>query len=51
MIKFTIPLTVNANYGLNKIYSGQHWRKRQATAEEIHTLTRIHMKLQKCKFI
>lgn len=47
MIKFTIPLKVNSQYGLNKIYSGQHWRKRQETADEIHTLTRIHMKLQK----
>lgn len=47
MIKFTIPLKVNSQYGLNKIYSGQHWRKRQTTADEIHTLVRIHMKLQK----
>lgn len=47
MIKFTIPLKVNSNYGLNKIYSGIHWRKRQQTADEIHTLVQIHMKLQK----
>ena len=41
MIKFTIPLKVNSQYGLNKIYSGQHWRKRQETADEIHTLQKL----------
>ena len=46
MIKFTIPLKVNSNYGMNKIYAGRHWTKRNADSEEIYTLVRIHMKLQ-----
>lgn len=38
MIKFTIPLKVNAEYGLNKVYAGVHWSKRKKQAEEIHEL-------------
>jgi hypothetical protein len=47
MIKFTIPLKVNSNLGMNKIYAGKHWTKRNADSKEIHDITRIHMKLQK----
>jgi Holliday junction resolvase RusA-like endonuclease len=38
LIRFTIDLKVNANYGLNKIYAGVHWTKRKKQAEEIHEL-------------
>ena len=34
MIRFTIPLKVNAEYGLNKVYAGVHWSKRKKQAEE-----------------
>ena len=47
MIKFTIPLKVNAEYGLNKVYAGVHWSKRKKQAEEIHELVFYSMKEQK----
>lgn len=36
---FTIPLEVNSRLGLNSLYAGVHWSKRQRQAEEIHALT------------
>jgi len=47
LIKFTIPLKVNAEYGLNKVYAGVHWSKRKKQAEEIHELVYYSMKEQK----
>ena len=38
MIKFSIPVKVNGNLGLNKIYAGVHWSKRAKDAEYIHML-------------
>ncbi|MDW5300738.1 MAG: hypothetical protein SA378_11490 [Sedimentibacter sp.] len=46
MIKFTVDLKVNGNYGMNKIYSGKHWSKRNADAEEIHDLVYYSMMQQ-----
>ena len=46
MIRFIIDLKVNAQYGLNKIYSGKHWTKRKADAEEIHELVYYSMMQQ-----
>jgi len=46
MIRFTIPLKVNAEYGLNKVYAGVHWSKRKKQAEEIHELVYYSMMQQ-----
>ena len=46
MTKFTIPLKVNSQYGLNKIYAGTHWSKRNKQAEEIHELVYYSMMQQ-----
>jgi hypothetical protein len=46
LIRFTIPLKVNAEYGLNKVYAGVHWSKRKAQAEEIHELVYYSMMQQ-----
>lgn len=35
MIKFTIPINKPGEYGLNKIYAGIHWTKRQKQGKEI----------------
>lgn len=47
MISFIIPLKVNSEYGLNKIYVGVHWAKRNKTAEEIHDLVQMSMMAQR----
>ena len=36
-----IPLKVDGRLGLNKQYSGKHWSKRSAEADEVHFLTRL----------
>ena len=46
MIKFTVPLKVNGQYGMNKIYAGIHWTKRQKQAKEIHELMYYSMMAQ-----
>ncbi len=46
MIKFTIPLKVDGKYGLNEIYKGIHWAKRQKQAKEIHELMYYSMLTQ-----
>ena len=35
-----IPLKVDSRLGLNKQYSGKHWSKRNAEADEVHFLTK-----------
>ena len=40
---------MNGNYGLNKIYAGQHWSKRRKTAEEIHQLVACELLRQNVK--
>jgi len=47
LISFIIPLKVNSKYGLNKIYAGVHWAKRNKTAEEIHDLVQMSMMAQR----
>lgn len=47
MISFIVPLKVNSEYGLNKIYAGVHWAKRNKTAEEIHDLVQMSMMAQR----
>lgn len=42
-ISFIVPLKVNSRLGLNQIYSGGHWSKREKLAKEIHMLTRQAM--------
>jgi hypothetical protein len=54
MVSFIVPLKVNAQYGLNKIYSGTHWNNRKKVAEEIHELVFYSLKQQKiprCLFV
>lgn len=46
MIRFIIDLKVNAQYGLNKVYAGVHWSKRNKQAEEIHELVYYSMMQQ-----
>jgi Holliday junction resolvase RusA-like endonuclease len=46
LIRFTIDLKVNADYGLNKIYAGVHWTKRKKQSEEIHELVYYSMMQQ-----
>jgi hypothetical protein len=46
-VRFVVPLKVNAQYGLNKIYSGKHWSNRKKIAEEIHELVFYSLKQQK----
>ena len=46
MIKFTIPLKITGEYGMNKIYAGVHWTKRQKQAKEIHKLMYCSMLAQ-----
>lgn len=46
MIKFTVPLKVTGEYGMNKIYAGIHWKKRQQQAKEIHELMYYSMMAQ-----
>lgn len=46
MIRFTIDLKVNGQYGLNKVYAGVHWSKRNKQAEEIHDLVYYSMMQQ-----
>lgn len=46
MIKFTVPLKVDGKYGMNEIYKGIHWTKRNKTAEEIHELVYYSMMQQ-----
>lgn len=43
MTRFTIPLKVDSRLGLNQIYAGSHWSKRDKLAREIHTLTKQAM--------
>jgi len=46
LIKFTVPLKVTGEYGMNKIYAGIHWAKRQKQAKEIHELMHYSMMAQ-----
>lgn len=50
MIRFKIDLTLKGQtakrLGLNSIYTGKHWTKRQEDAELIHQLTIIAMRAQ-----
>lgn len=36
MIQFTIPIEMNSNWSLNKIYSGKHWSTRKRDADAVH---------------
>lgn len=47
MIRIEIPLKVDKKYGMNAIYAGIHWTKRQAQAKEIHELMYYSMLAQK----
>jgi len=47
LVRFILPLKVNAQYGLNKIYSGVHWNSRKKIAEEIHELVFYSLKQQR----
>jgi Holliday junction resolvase RusA-like endonuclease len=54
-MKFTIPYPENKteqtawnkNYGMNAIYSGKHWTKRNADKEFWHDLVQTYLKQQK----
>jgi len=46
LIKFTVPLKITGEYGMNKIYVGMHWAKRQKQAKEMHELMNYSMLAQ-----
>ncbi len=42
-ISFVVPLKVDSRLGLNQIYSGGHWSKRDKLAREVHSMTKQAM--------
>lgn len=46
-VQFTIDLKVTGAYGLNSIYAGSHWSKRNKKAQDIHVI--VKDALRKCR--
>ena len=49
MTEFVIDFHVTGEYGMNKIYAGVHWTKRQRQANFIHLLVRSELQRQKVR--
>jgi len=45
-LQIHIPIKVNAKYGLNSLYSGGHWSKRNKLADEVHKIVTLALKMQ-----
>lgn len=46
MIRFSLDLTPNAQWGMNKVYSGKHWSIRKEQASQVHLLVRAAIRKQ-----
>lgn len=45
-VSFKLALRPTAAWGMNKIYTGQHWSARKAQAQEVHLLVRAAIRRQ-----
>lgn len=50
-VKFELPLRIKSEWGMNRVYSGDHWSVRKHQASHIHLLVRssIHKQCGKVK--
>ena len=49
MTEFILPLKVDSNLGMNRIYAGIHWAQRKKDADYIHLLVQNEIRKQRIK--
>lgn len=45
-VRFTIDLQPNSEWGMNRVYSGEHWGQRKRQAQQVHLLVKAAIRKQ-----